>query len=213
MWITAAFSTAFAPNPLQYEVNINFLLRLTGLSKGMYLIVLNLTKINHFMKWVVASSSAKQEIYELWDEDKKLLTLDFHPFTNMARIESADEKRVFLIRKEGFLRNKIVLRNEYGMKMGHLGYEKGLSNEGFVDLDNEHFTYRIDNNPIAELKIFRDSKEEPLVVCKLKPKNGNASVHFNKGGELSASEHMLLMSLCWYMFLPIAKENTLEYAL
>lgn len=165
------------------------------------------------MKWVVASTSAKQEIYELWDEDKKLLTLDFHPLTNSARIESADEKRVFHIRKEGFLRNKTVLRNEYGMKIGQLGYEKGYSNEGYIDLDEERFSYSIGNNPLAELKIYRENKEEPMVACKLEPRNGSTLVQFTKGNELSGAEHMLLMSLCWYLFLPVAKENTVEYAL
>ena len=57
------------------------------------------------MKWQLALSSEQQEVYELWHNDKKLLQLDFHPFTNSARIQYADEKRVFLIRKEGFLRN------------------------------------------------------------------------------------------------------------
>jgi len=64
------------------------------------------------MKWQIASSTAKQEIYELWHKEKRLLTLEFHPATNSARIEYAGEKRVFLVRKEGFLKNKTVLCNE-----------------------------------------------------------------------------------------------------
>jgi len=44
------------------------------------------------MKWEIASTSATQEIYELWHNEKKLLTLDFHPATNSARIKYAGEK-------------------------------------------------------------------------------------------------------------------------
>lgn len=165
------------------------------------------------MKWEVTSASAKQEIYTLWHNDKKLLTLDFHPFTNSARIEYADEKRVFLIRKEGFLRNKTVLRNEYGVRIGQLGYEKSNSSEGTIELNDEKFNYTIHNNPMAELVIYQDNKDKPFVVCGLKADSGNTSVKFSKENQLSPSQHFLLMALCWYMFLPVAKENTVEYAL
>ena len=166
------------------------------------------------MRWTVTSKSAKQEIFELWHEDKKLMTLEYHPFTNSARIESADEKRVFLIRKEGFLRNKTVLRDEYGMRVGELSYEKFHSNEGTIELLDEKFSYRIENNPVTAFRIFRDdNKDTPFVKCGLKADKGNTSLEFEKENELSQSQHFLLMSLCWYMFLPVAKENMLEYAL
>ena len=165
------------------------------------------------MKWNVVNSSANQEIYELWHSDKKLLTLDFHPFTNSARIEYPAEKRVFLIRKEGFLRNKTVLRNEYGVRIGQLGHEKGNSSIGTIELNDEKFNYTIHNNPMAELIIYKESKDKPFVTCGLKADDGNTAVKFSKENKLSASQHFLLMALCWYMFLPVAKENTVAYAL
>lgn len=165
------------------------------------------------MKWEIAATSSKQEIYELWHNEKKLLSLEFHPFTNSARIEYADEKRVFHIRKEGFLRNKTVLRNEYGIRIGQLGYEKWNSAEGTIDLNEEKFFYTVQNNPLSELVIYKDTKENPFVICGLKADEGNTSVQFNKDNQLSPSQHFLLMALCWYMFLPVAKENTAEYAL
>ncbi len=164
------------------------------------------------MKWEIASKTAKQEIYELWHKEKKLLTLDFHPFTNSARIDYADEKRVFLIRKEGFLRNKTVLRNEYGVRIGQLGHDKSNSAEGTIDLNDEKFFYALNNDPMTELVIYKDTKDKPFVTCGLKPDNGNTSVQFTKENQLSHTQHFLLMALCWYMFLPVAKENTVEYA-
>jgi hypothetical protein len=164
------------------------------------------------MKWEITSTSDRQQVYELWHKEKKLLTLDFHPFTNSARIEYADEKRVFMIRKEGFLRNKTVLRNEYGVRMGQLGYDKSNATEGHIELDGEKFFYIIQNNPAPELVIYRDTKDKPFVICGLKVNNGDASVRFNNQTTLSPSQHFLLMALCWYMFLPVAKESLLEYA-
>lgn len=164
------------------------------------------------MKWEIASSKANQEIYELWHNDKKLLTVDFHPFTNAARVEYAAEKRVFMIRKEGFRRNRTVLRNEYGVRIGQIGTERSNAIEGTIELNDEKFSYHIQNNPLTEIVIYRDTPDKPFVVCGLRSDNGNTSVQLSKESQLSTSQHFLLMALCWYMFLPVAKENMLEYA-
>ena len=69
------------------------------------------------MKWIKVSTTDQNEVYALVNDDKKILSLDFHHGTKSARIEYADTKRVFLIRREGFLKNKTVLCNEYGVKL------------------------------------------------------------------------------------------------
>ena len=164
------------------------------------------------MKWEMASDTASQQIYELWHKEKKLLTVDFHPFTNSARIEYEAEKRVFMVRKEGFLRNKTVLRNEYGVRIGQLGTEKSNSVEGSIILNDEKFYYTIQNNEVPEVIIYRDTPDKPFVVCGLRSDNGSTSIKYGKEGPLNPTEHFLLMALCWYMFLPVAKEASLEYA-
>lgn len=156
------------------------------------------------MKWEIASTTPNKEVYELWHNDKRLLRLDFHPFTNSARIEHEAEKRVFLIRKEGFLRNKTVLCNEYGIRLGQVLFG---NKENVIELNKKKFTYAIQNNPLPELTIYKELKEKPLVVCGL---------DINKGKwdkSLFASiQTSLLLALCWFMYLPAAAEYRLEYA-
>lgn len=162
------------------------------------------------MRWEIASADANQEIYHLFKDDKKILTLIINPFSHTARVECNNEKRVFQLRKEGFLRNKITLRNEYGIKIGELGQE---NKENFIDVNDERFYYDIHNNPLAELVLYKGSKEKPFVTCGLTSKEGNAEINFKKDKSLSSTSHPgLLMALCWYMFLPVAKENVVEYA-
>ncbi len=160
------------------------------------------------MRWEKSKSTSANEIYHLWDKDKQLLTLTLHPFSNTARVESAAEKRVFLIRKEGFLRNKTVLRSEYGIKIAELGHD---NKENFIDMNDERFYYSIHNNPTAELVIYKESMDKPSVVCGLNVVDESPAVQFTHSSHLS-SEPGLLMALCWYMFLPVAKENVAEYA-
>ena len=162
------------------------------------------------MRWQTANSTSNNEVYHLYKDDKKILTLTLNPFSNSARVECEKQKRVFLIRKEGFRRNKTVLRNEYGIKIGELGQD---NNENFIDVNDERFFYTIQNNPLAELVLYKETKDKPFVSCGLSTKKGNADVKFTKDKILSDTAHPgLLMALCWYMFLPVAKENVVEFA-
>lgn len=152
------------------------------------------------MKWQIAKSTLKQEIYELWDKEKKLLTLEFHPATNSARMEYADEKRVFLVRKEGFLKNKTVLCNEYGIRLGYLAQD---NKESYIELNNERFFFDINKNPLPELIIYKESKDHPFVTCELDVKDNTLPANLYSS---------LLLALCWYMFLPVSRKQTVEYA-
>jgi hypothetical protein len=162
------------------------------------------------MRREIATSASGIELYHLYKDDKKILTVRFNSVSNSARVSCNNEKRVFLIGKESTRRPKTVLLNEYGVKIGELGQE---DNEYFIDVNKERFYYAIHNNPIAELVLYKESKDKPLVVCGLKTNDGNTSVEFKKEQSFPASSHpSLLMAICWYMFLPVVKENIVEYA-
>lgn len=163
------------------------------------------------MRWQIIISTRKQEIYELWNKEKKLLTLDFHPATNSARIDHADEKRVFLIRKEGFLKNKIVLCNEYGIRLGQLVYE---NKDNFIELNNERFFYAIQNKPKNRVTIYKESIEHPLVVCELNITKINASLKIDeeKTHPINALSSLLL-ALSWYVLVPVVQDNSIEIAI
>lgn len=161
------------------------------------------------MRWESEKSSSNNEIYNLYKEDKKILTLILNPFSNSARVECDKQKRVFLIRKEGFRRNKTVIRNEYGIKIGELGQD---NIDQFIAINDEKYHYSSSNNPLAELILYKESKSNVFVTCGLNvADNDQNAVRFTKDKQLSATAHPgLLMALCWYMFLPVTKENTIE---
>jgi len=161
------------------------------------------------MRWITARSVSGNEIYQLYKSEKKILTLSFNPFSNSARIEFDKEKRVFLVRKEGFLKKKIVLRNEYGVKIGELGQEH---KQEFIDMNDQRFYYATRNNPGSELVLYKESIEKPVVICSLNTDNGNTSININEKSGMDVLSHSgLLIALCWYLFLPAARENEVQY--
>jgi len=165
------------------------------------------------MKWLVASLTNEQQVFELWDEQKKLLTLEFHPSMNTARIDAAGERRVFLLRREGFLRNRVVLRNEYGMKMGQIAYEKSNVADGVLELDEERFLFSVEAiNGQPELRIYRETKDVPLVISQVVSNTLSGRTLFNGKADFTDAENMLLMTSCWYITAPV-KESALAYAL
>ena len=157
------------------------------------------------MNWETVTSGIGQKVYALWDNGRKLLTLAFHS-TNFVRIECADEKRTFMIRYEGFLKNKLVMRNEYGIRIGQVISE---NNENFISLNDERLFYTITNEKEPRAIIYKESKEKPLAICALNLDNDKSIL---PSANPSATHQSLLLALCWYLFLPVAKENVMEYA-
>src|SRR5437762_14028448 len=110
------------------------------------------------MKWLLISISSRQEIYELRNSKKKVLTLAYHPASGTLRMSADDEKRVFLIGREGFLRRRTVLRNEYGIRIGQLTYDNNQNNQGLIDVYEEDFNYILQSNPDPKASIDRNTE-------------------------------------------------------
>jgi len=154
------------------------------------------------MKWLLVSINFQQEIYELWNNEEKLLTLVCQQGTGALRIATADEKRVFIIRKEGFLRSRTALRNEYGIRIGYLTHESNQDNWGIIDFNNEKFNYSIQKGVFPELVIYKHA--EPVLICEL---SGNSA---KKSG--NSNHDSLVLVLSWYVFSSVAKKQIAEYA-
>ena len=160
------------------------------------------------MKWETVTSSIGQTVYTLWNNGRKLSTLVFHSSSNAARIEYADERRVFLIRDEGFRKNKTVLRNEYGIRIGHTGSE---NNENFIVLNEERYFYSIADKNESAVTIYKESIDRPLAVCGLNIQDDLLAKSGVKRPMPEKAFFSLLVGLCLYLYNPV--EKSLEYSL
>jgi hypothetical protein len=163
------------------------------------------------MKWETVTSSIGQTVYTLWNNGRKLSTLVFNSSSNAVRIEYADERRVFLIRDEGFRKNKTVLRTEYGIRIGHTGTE---NNENFIVLNDQRYFYSVDDKQQPAVTIYKESIDRPLAVCKLDIKDDVLAKAGARKPVNPKTLYSLLIGLCWYLFKPIVEnEKSLEYTL
>lgn len=157
------------------------------------------------MNWETVNTGIGHKVYALWNNGRKLLTLAFNSSSNYVKIESEGEKRAFSIRHEGFLKNKMVMRNEYGIRIGHISTEK----ENLIAFNDQKLYYTITDDKEPKVIIYKESLEEPLAVCDLKldqDKNILPSVKH------AATHRSLLLVLCWYLHLPVSREKIILYA-
>jgi len=152
------------------------------------------------MKWESVTSTIGHNAYALWNNGRKLVTLVFNPSSNAARIEYENEKRVFLIRKEGFLRNKTVVRNEYGVRIGHSGSE---NNEHFIVVNDERYFYSINDHAETAITLYKDTIDKPLAVFGMDMDKAVPSKKIIKNRSIQDKAHYsLLVALCWFLFRP-----------
>jgi hypothetical protein len=162
------------------------------------------------MNWETVTSGLGHKVYALWSNGRKLLTLAFNSTSNFAKIECEGEKRAFMIRYEGFLKNKVVMRNEYGVHIGHVSTENaGAEREYLIDFSDEKLRYTITEDKEPRVIIYKESVENPLAVCELKLDNDKSILPSVKP---SATQQSLLLTLCWYLFQSVANKNVVEYA-
>ncbi len=165
------------------------------------------------MQWKLISSSPSH-VYQLVEGDKTLLTLTINYKSSSLRAECTSAKRAFFIHKEGIWKNRTVLKNEYGYKIGQMYYEKWHSDNGIVEIDDKKFRYLFRNNPLAEIAIFNEGETEPIVACGLATVAGQTTVKINQDGDFEDADiKYMLFALTWYLFLPVAQENTLAFSM
>jgi hypothetical protein len=155
------------------------------------------------MKWETVTSGIGQKVYALWDNGRKLLTLAFNSSSNFAKIEYGEEKRAFIIRYEGLFKNKMVMRNEYGIRIGQISAER----ENMVALNDEKLFYTITNDKEPRLILYKESADHPLAVCVLTLDNERGILPAVKP---TTTQHRLLLALSWYLFKVVGKEKTPE---
>jgi hypothetical protein len=143
------------------------------------------------MKWILANATARQHINELWDEGEKLLSFSQQLAHGTIRTLSKNP-RVFLLRKQGFKKNKTVLLNEYGIKIATLTEENPMR-LGTIEIEEKKLVFSIQNHLHKTALISDAITEKPLMSCEL-PSNSYIAQ---------------LLLLCWYQF-EILKKTLLE---
>ena len=146
------------------------------------------------MNIVSVKNISGQQDYILKEDDKTVLKLRYKRELHTARIETETERRVLIIDDEGLLRTRLILKNEYGVRIGSLSYDNFSDTHGSVEIENTKFRFRIQHNPKPELYIFKGSRRNEIYNCQLSFDDTNDK-------EISSQPPAFTIALSWYLFL------------
>lgn len=148
------------------------------------------------MKWVmVKHASPSVQKYHLMEGVSKKVEMKYNLLQQSVRVSNDDTQRVFFLERSGFWNNKTIFKNEYGLEIGKLTFEKGF-HAGFIEVDGNKFHYVIHDTPSQELVIF-DDLSQPVLTCDL------SSAGYKPDQDLSS----LLLGLCWYVYPAAGQQN------
>ena len=92
------------------------------------------------------------------------------------------------------------------MEVGNMNHDGWLGKDGRIMIESTKYAYSIQNNPQVELAVYNGISKQLLVNCSF------TTNHITDGISLSYStsniiKNTLLLGLCWYLFLPVAKQH------
>ena len=135
-----------------------------------------------------------QRDYLLKEDDKIVLKLRYKNDLHTVRVETESERRALIIEDEGLLKTKLILKNEYGIRIGSLIYDNFSDSHGSVDIENIKYRFIVRHAEITELNIYKGSRRNHIYTCQL-------SIEDNDAGETRSQRASLIIAVSWYLFL------------
>jgi hypothetical protein len=155
---------------------------------------MNIVSVKHF---------PGQEDYLLKEDEMTVLKLCYKQELHTARIETEKERRVLIIDDEGLLKTKLILKNEYGVRIGQLMYDNFSDSKGTVEIENKQFRFSLKNTSFPELSIYKNLKRSLLYSCLLSfnEKNYGSVNHEKDHKNFKTQISSLIIAISRYLFL------------
>jgi len=127
----------------------------------------------------------------LKEDDKIVLKLVYKKDLHVARVETEKERRVLIIEDEGLLRTLLVLKNEYGIRIGSLNYDNFSVTNGTVDIEHSKYRFTVSQTGSSELKIHKGSRKNLIYSCQISFDDKNSKTAIAS----------LIIAVSWYLYL------------
>ena len=152
------------------------------------------------MKWVmVKHASPSVQKYHLLEGVSTKVVLKYNLLQQSVRVSNDDTQRVFFLERSGFWNNKTIFKNEYGLEIGKMSFEKGF-HSGTIEVDHNKFNYIIQDNPSQQL-VISDDQGNAILTCDL------SASGYKPEQDLSS----LVLGLCWFAYPSTGNQNPPVY--
>ena len=157
---------------------------------------------------LISTSSRSLHEFHLVDNQNIKEVLRYNPLQQSARLNYGGYQRLFFVEQTGFWNNHIVLKNEYGISVGTLFFEKGHDNHDcLLEIDGRKYQCMYHSKPGPELAIYEQHALRPLISCDVKGIDWIVAESFTRKEPARREYASLLLGLCWYLHLSAAPES------
>lgn len=162
------------------------------------------------MLWVKTKSKPKL-CYALKNGEHSLIEMQINQTKGEVEVQIPILKSAFSFKKQSVWNTNLDIFKD-GTLIGSTKSEKWYSNKFILTLNNYEYKYFYRNNPLAEILIYDSKKEEDLLSCGLfvQPEGGVNTEFRMYGAGNKCKDIMLIQAIIWYLFYPIALENTVS---
>jgi hypothetical protein len=151
---------------------------------------------------LISTSGRSLHEFHLVDNHHIKEVLRYNPLQQSARISYGNYHRLFFVEQTGFRNSTVRLRNEYGLTVGTLFFEKGHDNhECMLEIEGKKYQCIYHSQPSAELAIYEQNSLRPLVTCSVQAIDWVVSESFIRNQSARGEYASLLLGLCWYLHL------------
>lgn len=138
--------------------------------------------------------------------------MKYNPLHRSARLSCGHLRRLFYIESTGSITGKYIFKNEYGMEIGNMTHDKWFGKDGSVTVESTKYAYTIQHIPKVELTVFNGTSQQQLLSCGFTTDNNPASGSLASSPTADIHINCLLLGLCWYLLIGVAKDNVVEHA-
>jgi hypothetical protein len=151
------------------------------------------------MEWVaIRNQSPAMMEYHLIDDNSSKTILKYNTHQHVVRLHTDSNHAVFFLEKAGTFLNKTIIKNEYGLPIGKLSVDRWAIHPESIELEGKKYYYSFQNNPFAELLIYKNKMIAPAARCGIKAGADSTPIVFNKDNH---EEYIpVLLGLCWFSF-------------
>ena len=151
---------------------------------------------------LVSTSGRSLHEFHLVDNQNIKEVLRYNPLQQSARISFGNYHRLFFVEQTGFRSSHIRLKNEYGLTVGTLLFEKGHDNhECILEIESKKYQCIYRTKPDTELAIYEQNALRPLIVCSVAGIDWIVTESFVRQQPARGEYASLLLGLCWYLHL------------
>lgn len=143
-------------------------------------------------------------VLELNEMDVLELRYPKHQFESTCSLHLGT--KTYQLTTSGFWKKSIQLKDDRGELIAKAQTESWRAHTMKLEIGGRIFQLVLRNNPLAEWAVLDGT--ETMLSYGLNAEKNEVAIHIHMGKE---AENLLLHGLLWFLFHPIAKENSSDY--